>query len=424
MANIVARASSMLTLTLAIYWAAPILGPERFGMWAMFASLAAALSFLDFGVGNALINRIAHAEAARDSGLTRALVTSGLGWLAVAGLVSTALMLVINALTPWGILLRLSSPEVAEEARLTGYTFSIIFGIHMLSSGALKILVGQQRSYEAHLATAASSLLASLVLWLSMTAHTSVPELMLKTFGIPALGGLAMLLVLKIRGLIEGRSILHHMTQHGPALLRTGGLFLVLQVTTMIGWGLDTLILGAISGATAVAAYAVTQRLFQFASQPIAVFLAPLWPAYANARANGDHGFIRTTLARSMTTSAAVGAALVLTLLLAGSWLIEQWTRGSVNVPQSLLVAMATWTLLEIIGTAFAMYLNGCGMVREQVVTSIVFCVVALPTKFIATQHFGGTGVVAATAVVYLLVVVGAYATVFRASVLAPIQSV
>jgi O-antigen/teichoic acid export membrane protein len=422
LANVLARACGMLTLTLAVYWAAPILGPERFGLWAMFASLAAALSFLDLGVGNALINRIAHAEAAGERSLIRGLVSGGVGWLAVTGLASTMILLAINAMIPWGHLLHLSSPQVATEARWTGYAFSTIFGIHMLASGALKILIGQQRSYEAHLAAAAGALLAAAVLWISMSAHISVPELLMKTFGIPTLGGLAALVMLKGRGLVDLRGIRRHMTLHGPALLRTGGLFLLLQVATMIGWGLDTLILGTISGAAAVAAFAVAQRLFQFASQPAAVLLAPLWAAYADAVANRDHHFVRATLVRSMVTSTAVGAALTLALLLAGPWLVEQWTRGSIEVPTSLLVAMAAWTLLEIIGTSFAMYLNGSGIVREQVVTATAFCCVALPTKIIATQHFGATGIVAATVVAYVLVVVGLYTTVFRARVLLPIQ--
>ena len=422
LANVASRIASMLALVLAIYLATPVLGPERFGIWAMFAALAAALSFLDLGVGNALINRVAHAQAGSEAELLRSLVTAGVGWLCVVGLASAVLLLTLNLLVPWGRVLHLSSPQIEAEARFAGYAFASIFGMHLLSSGALKILIGQQKSYESHLLAMAGALMALLVLWLTTDSNTTVAALLLKTFGAPTLIGLSALALLKARGLIDLPSIRRHMSTHGPSLLRTGSLFLVLQIATMAGWGLDALILGAVAGATAVAAFAITQRLFQFASQPIAVFLTPLWAAYADAVAKQDGNFVRTTLAKSMAASAVASVALTLPLALLGPYLVEYWTRGTVQVATSLLVAMAFWTVLEIVGTAFATYLNGAGIVRQQVVVSMIFCCIALPLKLVATQYFGATGIVTATSLIYVLVVVGLYATVFRKSVLEPLR--
>ena len=89
-------------------------------------------------------------------------------------------------------------------------------------------------------------------------------------------------------------------------------------------------------------------------------------------------------------------------------------------VSLGLLAAFAAWTLLESTGNAFAMYLNGCGIVRLQVWVVLAFCLVALPLKFALGVNFGATGVVLASVIAYLLTNVGLYGTIFRSQLLAP----
>ena len=57
------RGLAMLLLVLGVRLTTAYLGTTRFGVWATFASMTAMLSLLDLGVGNALVNRIAHAVA-------------------------------------------------------------------------------------------------------------------------------------------------------------------------------------------------------------------------------------------------------------------------------------------------------------------------------------------------------------------------
>jgi O-antigen/teichoic acid export membrane protein len=420
--NVAARVMSMLAMVLAIHLFAPVLGPERFGVWAIFAGLAATLSFLDLGIGNALVNKVAQAEAAANRTLLGSTVAAGIGWLAVAGVLSSAALAALAMMIPWGSLLKLSGPALSAEARSTALVFALIFGVHMLSSGALKVLNGQQRSHEAHAASAIGTVLTIAALWLNSDRQMTVPELLSITFGVQTLGGLAVIGLLWHRGLLRFGRMRAGMRVHAKTLARTGSLFLLLQVGTMIGWGLDAVLLGATAGASAVAALAVTQRLFQFASQPVAVVNAPLWAAYADAMAAGDKAFIRKTLFRAMIASVALGATLAILLLTTGSWLIERWTQSSIDVAYSLLLVAALWVTIECGGVALATYLNGTGVLREQVVVVVAFCVVALPLKIWASTHFGATGLISATIAAYVLVPVGCYATIFRKRILAPIM--
>ena len=83
----------------------------------------------------------------------------------------------------------------------------------------------------------------------------------------------------------------------------------------------------------------------------------------------------------------------------------------------------SVWSVLEATGNAFGTYLNGCGIVRPQVAVVLAFCAVVLPLKIVLGARFGVAGIVAASILAYLLVVVGLYSTVLRKRVLRPAGS-
>ena len=109
-------------------------------------------------------------------------------------------------------------------------------------------------------------------------------------------------------------------------------------------------------------------------------------------------------------------------LCLIAPWVIPYWTQGAIGVPMSLIYLLAVWTLFEACGTAFGMYLNGTGIIREQVVVALLFCAIALPMKIAATIYAGASGLVLATIVAYVMTVVLPYATVLRRRLFQPLM--
>lgn len=418
----VSRLAGFAFIALSVRWTAPVLGPERFGIWATFSSLAAMLSFLDMGIGNALVSRIAYATAKQDARQLSVIIMGGIGWLAVIGTAATVLLAAAGAWIPWTSLFRLSSLAMGSETRSAAIIFSVLFGLGIVSSGILKILIGQQRSHEAQLITTIAILLACPAMWWTVQRTPRVGALLLAGVGTQSLVTLILVAgLLHLRHTLDFRNTFSGMLHERKALLTTGVLFLVLQVGTMIGWGGDSFLLAGIVGAADVAAFAVAQRLFLFASQPGSILNGPLWAAYADAQARGDRRFIKKTLLRSFLLSIAVVTALSAALLIFGPRIVAFWTEDTITVPWLLLLAFAAWTPLESAGIVLGVYLNGVGIVREQVIVVICFCVVAVPAKIFAAMHAGAFGLVSATTMVYAVTVGGLYGTVFRARILAPI---
>jgi O-antigen/teichoic acid export membrane protein len=418
----VSRLAGFAFIALSVRWTAPVLGRERFGIWATFSSLAAMLSFLDLGIGNALVNRVAYATAKQDARQLSVVVMGGIGWLVAIGIAATILLAAAGAWIPWTGLFRLSSPAMGRETRSAAIMYSVLFGLSIISGGLLKILIGQQRSYEAQLITTIAVLLACPATWWTVQKAPEVGALLLAGVGTQSLVTLILVAgLLHLRHTLDFRMTVSGMLHERKALLTTGVLFLVLQIGTMIGWGGDSFLLAGIVGASDVAAFAVAQRLFLFASQPGSILNGPLWAAYADAHAKGDRRFIRKTLLRSFLLSMAVVTGLSVVLLIFGPPIVTFWTENTVAVPWILLLAFAAWTPLESAGIVLSTYLNGIGIVREQVIVVICFCVVAVPAKIIAAMHAGAFGLVTATTVAYAVTVGGLYGTVYRRRILAPI---
>jgi O-antigen/teichoic acid export membrane protein len=423
LATIASRLAGIGLILLTVRWAAPLLGPERFGVWATFSGLATTLAFFDLGVGNALVNRVAHATASGDSQRLTSVVMGGLGWLAAIGFAVSIILAAASAWVPWTALFKLSNSVSGGETRTSALVFSGLFGLNIVSAGALKILIGQQRSYEAQSISMLAALLAYPATWLAVKHGNNVGLLLAAGLGTQSIVIVSLVLsLLASRGLLAVRRFGVSMREERGKLLSTGALFLAIQIGTAIGWGSDTLLLAGIAGASDVAAFAVAQRLFLFAFQPVAILNGSLWAAYSDAHAQADRVFIRNTLRHSMALSLAIATGLSILLLIFGTRLASLWTENTIDVPWVLLAVFALWTPLEAAGTALAYYLNGTGIVREQVVVVIAFCVLALPAKVFATMHWGATGLVAATILAYAITHIGLYGTVYRRRILSPMR--
>jgi O-antigen/teichoic acid export membrane protein len=336
--------------------------------------------------------------------------------------VVSVFLCVLVAVLPWAVIIKVEEPLVQREIKDALFLFAILFGLSLFSNGVHRVFAGLQRSFEAHIAAAIGSALSILTLSWAVANEAGVSTLLLATLGWQSASSLILLCLLVKRGQLRLKGINAAIHAGKTTLLRTGGLFFVLQVGTMVGWGADSVIISSTLGAAQVAVYSVAQRLFQLVSIPLSMANAPLWSAYANANACNDRHFIRKTLKRSILITATASVLGCVTLVAASQILIEWWTKNTIVVPMSLIMVFAIWTICESLGSALAMMLNGCGIVREQVITVVVLTVLALPAKLILVNSFGIEAMIAGYMLLYCSAKFIFYGFVFRRNLLAKLN--
>lgn len=413
-ANVLSRGIAMVVMVLTVRLTIPYLGAERFGVWMTISSFVGMLSFLDLGVGNALTNKVSQIAAQNNPDALRRTISGGLGFLFILGCTICILLLGLTSVLPWHKIIKVKNLAVSTEILNTAAIFSVLFGFSLISNGIQRIFAGLQRAFEAHLVSLAGSCFSLFALWIATKQEAGIPYLLAATLGIQSLANVGLLLVLAKRNLFTIQRIAAHTRLEARHLLHVGGLFFVLQIGTMVGWGADSLIIASTLGATQVAVFNIVQRLYQFISQPMNIINAPLWGAYADANARGERKFILKTLKKSMlltATFASIGGGI---MFLMSQHLIEWWTKGNITVSSGFVFMFFVWTIFESLGNAFAMMMNGCGIVREQVVTVILLTTLALPIKLVIINYFGITEMLASYTAIYCVVVLSLYGIYYR----------
>ncbi len=182
--------------------------------------------------------------------------------------------------------------------------------------------------------------------------------------------------------------------QKMSSLIKTGSLFFILQIASVVGYQSDNFIIARILGPEAVTEYAVAMKLFSLPPLLIGMFLTPLWPAYGEAAARGDMAWVRKAFKISVIASAAVSVPVTLGLIVFADPLIVMWIGPSVSPSSDLVVGMGVWSVMAVFGGCFAVLLNALHAVKFQVVTAVLMAVANVGLSIYLVSMIGTVGAI------------------------------
>lgn len=415
-ANVVSTVLGFLVFFVSVPLTIGYLGPERFGVWMAIASLTAMLRFMDFGVGNGLVSQVAKKNASADKQSLQSIVSNGLITLSMISALVGGVLFVFNSIFPIVDILNIESSQAKSDAQYLVWVFIIFFTLSIPLNGIYKVLLGLQKNWLVH-ATRSIASIISLILIVILAKYEAPPHyLLLATFGVQVSASAFLLPYFSSQNLISYRSLTDWQSfkSEYKGLLNIGGLFLILQLGMMAGWGADALIISSLANVSAVAQFAIVQRLYQFVSIPVTIINAPLWGAYADAHSRKDFAFIRRTLKISLSLSLAISVFISVTILLFSNFILGLWIGDELQIPYSLIVGFTIWKIIESVGHSFSMALNGMHIIKPQVVSVVMLCILVLPLKFIYTPIYGSSAVVWSTIVAYTISTLLFYLVYFR----------
>ena len=398
-----ARSLSIITALITVPLTLHYLGTERYGMWMTMSSFIAMLSFADLGIGNGLVNAVSNAYGKGDYAAIRGYVSSGMFVLGAIAFGIVATFAVIYHSVPWYEIFNVSSRQAREEA---GPALAILVACLALAiplSVVQRVQMGLQKGFIANLWQSFGSLATLACVILAIWLKADLPWLVAAFAGSPLLASL--LNSVSYFGWLQPESrpafkfVSRQATKH---IAQIGILFFVLQVNYSIINSSDNIIIAQLHGAHAVAAYAVPQLLFTIIPALLGVGLLPLWPAYGEALARGDHAWIWRTLKRSLIVSMGVAGLGSIVLVCAGDLIIRLWVGNVIAPSMLLLLGLGVWQVVQAGGFAISMYLNGTNAMRFLVFVSIRTAVIAITLKIYLVSVIGISGVVWATTLAYL----------------------
>lgn len=405
--NLLAGVGSRVALTVYWFvisrWVVATFGDERYGIYAYVVAMGQLTTFLDLGVGNGALNRIAEANA-RDDRIAVSRTFGAMFWLltVIAGL-SFVAAIGIGSVFSFGELMKSSNPAVRAETSTALTTYLLITIVGLPLSSVQRLQVGTHESFLNDcfqtLGLVASAVAARVVL-------DRRPDLSL-VIGITTAAPLVFWLLNGIVQMYAWRPWLRvgwHTVSPVEVrlLLRSGSWFTLLNANGVIFFLMDQFLTARLLGPIESARLSAATRPFGLVLAITQAAMLPLWPAYRDAVANRKRIWVKNTFKRSLITTTALSLSAAATLVPLEAPLVKMWlSKGTLVPDMSLSAALAAWTVVLCIGVALAAYYNACGLLRFQLTVSVISTVLCAILKAIVCQYAGLSAMVWTGVLVY-----------------------
>lgn len=403
----IAKILSVATVLITVPLTLSYLGTERYGMWMVISSFTIMLSFADLGIGNGIVTAVANLHGKNDRAAIRDQISSALALLGGIGiLIALAAMLVVPH-APCAALFNVTTDQARAEAAPALSVFLLCLALALPTGIAQKVQMGLQKGFTANLWQCLGSLLGLAGVIATIRFDGGVPWLVAAACGAPLVAATAnffWFFLIVDRDLRPGP---RHVSREGmQRIARTGLLFFALQIIVSIAFAADNLIIARTLGASAVAAYAIPEKMFALITSVVMLAVTPLWPAYGEAIARGDHAWVRRALARSIRLAMLAAALASLVLIVFGREISAVWVGTGISVPILLLVCLGIWKTIEAGGNTLTVFLNGAGQLKLQLLLLIPMAIASIALKIVLVKPLGLPGIAIGMAAAYVAFVV------------------
>lgn len=369
------------------------LGTAAFGLWITLNSLSFIMACSDFGIGLGVQNQIAEALGQSDHKRARSVFVTAMA--ALIGITGILLAILVPAclLLDTAKLLHITDPALAAAATPAILVVMLLWCFNAPLGLGQRLAYGAQLGWMHNACTTITQVWTLLAVAAGAWLNVGITSFFIITFAGSALINLIFLAVLLRRlGWWDLRTAEFH-RPYLRELSSLGFFFFLQQIASIVLFTAPPLILAGALGTAAVTPFNLVQRVLNLFSVVTNAALIPIWPAYAEAKAQNDWPWIRRTLNRSLLV--VIGVA-VIPMLAVGPFvqqLIHWWTAwsGKENVmpSTSLIWLLIAWTAVNTLQQPFGYLLAGISKVRRATVYSILTAVTALVAIFLLIPHQG-----------------------------------
>jgi len=364
-AGVGTRLAAFVSLVLATPLVLASLGLEQFGLWAVAGTLTLGYSLFDFGLGLAVVGRVAEAHGRGDTGAATRSVATSLPGLTLAGAaMAGAIGLGLPAAAAY---LPAGGQEAVAQLPATLPWIALAAGLTLPLSLVERVQAGTGQEWIAQ-AWRGAGHLATLV-WM---AACSWAGLGLGAFVLGLFVPLAAALALNAAWFFlgpgsalapwRGRIDL----AEARALVVAGGAFAVLHGALALAWRGNVAIVLLRLGPEAAGLFGLLERLTALVFVPLAVALAPAWPLARAALAGADGAWVRRVMPRLGLALGAFGAAGGVALVAMYRPVTALWLGEALAVAPALVALAVGWRLCEIATAWLSSLMTAQGEILRQ----------------------------------------------------------
>jgi O-antigen/teichoic acid export membrane protein len=374
------------------------LGTERFAIWLILSSFLSWASIADLGLASSLTNILASADSNSDQKTAQITISNTFYLLLILSLGTSIFCVVVFPLVSWQRVVNVTSISAIADIPSAVIITMLLIILRLVLSIPRQIYGAYQEGYIYQIWSALGSILAILGLWIAINHHGNTALLIATFFGLPLLGDLGAMIYLFTcsRPWLKPKPD-QFSWPSSKKLLTTSSQIWIVQISGIIIFQTDIIIVSQNFGAETVATYGTLLKLFAVVGLIQSAFISPLWPAYCESLATGDIPWVEKTFQRSVYTSVlwAGVTGIVLTLLtphILKSWIGQYQSLGTIT-----LIALLSRTVLLAVDQCLAALGNGLGLFKFESILAPTFAFVNLLLALVLVHMIGVSGIAWAT---------------------------
>ncbi|WP_198045043.1 lipopolysaccharide biosynthesis protein [Spirosoma montaniterrae] len=377
--------------------------PAQYGVWLTISSIVQWLNFFDVGLGNGLRNKLAHSLAIGEKEKARVYVSTTYAVLALIAILTFVVFAVSSSFVEWRSVLNVDA-EKEETLRSVMWVAVGCFCIQFVVQLINVVLASTHQSAKASFIALFGQLSTLAAIYYCI--HY-VPS---SLFALVAIVASMPVLAFIVSSLFLYRNVLASLApnwqfirfKHAGSLLNTGGIFFVIQISVLVIFQSNYVIINQLLGPEQVTIFSVCYKLFSVTIVVFNIIMLPLWSSFTDAYAKQDFNWLRNSL-HQMRKLWLAFAALTILILVCSPLLFKLWIGESVSVPMSLSVCMAMYVIANLWHMLHVYLLNGIGKIRLQLILVIIGALLNIPIAIYFGKSFGIIGVVGTNTLFFLV---------------------
>lgn len=393
------------------------IGAVEYGVWITLLSIFSWISLIEVGFGNGLRNRLSESLAKNNLKAARIYVSTAY----LIMIIITILLVILTCLILPSISLQsaLNTTYSITENTLKLLSLILIAGIGL--NMALALFKSVAFSLQIPVVEASSQSLTLLISVLGIflllqNEFSSIIRLgVLYASGLIASSLVFSAIVFKKVPDIIPRFKYVSLKKTRP-MMSLGFGYLVIQVSAMIIYSTDNIIISHILNPEYVTTYSTTMKLFMGFNLLQVIILTPLWSAYTDAYIKKELGWIKKTLLQMIVLMLPFAGLITLTAYHCQR-LVAVWIGKTLNIqiPSTLIWFLALYTFLLLWNNIFGYLLSGIGKIRLSSIIFVFAAIINIPLSIYFAKYLemGMAGIA-----------LGTICSLVPSSILSPIQTI
>jgi O-antigen/teichoic acid export membrane protein len=372
------------------------LGPAAYGLWMLAATVTAYFTMLDFGFNWAVLKYVARYRAERNVQALNEILSSAFFLFAGLSVLAYAAAVVVAAFL--GSFFQLTPEQVR-----TGQIVLLVTSVQVASGIAFgvfgAVINGFQRYDLNNIVGTVSSLVTAAVNVAVLLAGYGLVELVVATTSVRVLTHW----VYRANAYRVFPGLAIRVAHFRLALLREITPFslhmLVIEGASKVNHAVDVMVIGVFLNTTAVAVWAIAQRLADATFQLSIQLSAVLFPTMVDNDTAQRADRLQSIVVFGTRLSLATVIPIAGTLMLTATPLVHAWVGADFSESALILQVLAVCVIVRVGAATATMVLKGCGGHRLVAVTNVTSAAVNLSLSLALVGWLGLLGIAIGTLV-------------------------